>query len=83
MAANRFSTCSREGALSQPQRSFAFQVLPWLAMRQMLISPLTAAASHGRARRHRADQVGKQGLALWGVQVDLGGGAAEGMVGAV
>ena len=40
----------------------------------------TAAASHVRARRHRADQVGELALALWVVQVKLGGGATESMV---
>jgi hypothetical protein len=48
----------------------------------MQIASFTAAASHVRARRHRADQVGEQALALWVVQVKLGGGANESMVGA-
>ena len=51
-------------------------------MRQIVIASFTAAASHVGSRRHRADQAGEQGLDFWGVQIKLGFGAAEGMVGA-
>ena len=40
----------------------------------------TGDASNVGARPNSADQVGKQALALWVVQVKLGGGATESMV---
>ncbi len=52
-------------------------------MRQLVIASLTAAASQVGARRHGADQAGEHGFPFRGVQVQLGGGAAEGMVGAL
>ena len=46
----------------------------------MQIALFTAAASHVGTRCHRADQAVDQALALWVVQVKLGGGATESMV---
>jgi hypothetical protein len=57
-----------------PLKSFAVQVRFWLAMRQMQMISVTAAASHLGARSDRADQAGDQGLAFWRFQVKLGGG---------
>ena len=51
-------------------------------MRQLLNFSLTAAESEVGTGRHGADQAGQYGLPFRGVKVELGRGAAEGMVGA-